>query len=92
MALGLVVAVLTIIWRRPRRPELMPVLWTGGVAFVVSLVADAASGSGLRGLADGVGALDGRISLDSPPGDGTRLRAQIPRGNDEDRSSERPSV
>jgi signal transduction histidine kinase len=40
--------------------------------------ADAAQGSGLRGLADRVAALDGKISLDSPPGRGTRLRAEIP--------------
>ncbi|HKH18521.1 MAG TPA: sensor histidine kinase, partial [Solirubrobacteraceae bacterium] len=40
--------------------------------------ADAARGSGLRGLADRVGALDGTISLDSPPGRGTRVRAEIP--------------
>jgi signal transduction histidine kinase len=40
--------------------------------------ADAARGSGLRGLADRVAALDGTISLDSPPGRGTRLRAELP--------------
>jgi signal transduction histidine kinase len=40
--------------------------------------ADAARGSGLRGLADRVAALDGTLSLDSPPGGGTRLRAEIP--------------
>ena len=40
--------------------------------------ADAASGSGLRGLADRVAALDGTLSLDSPAGRGTRLRADIP--------------
>ena len=40
--------------------------------------ADAARGSGLRGLADRVAALDGTISLDSPAGRGTRLRAEIP--------------
>ena len=40
--------------------------------------ADASRGSGLRGLADRVAALDGTISLDSPPGRGTRLRAEIP--------------
>jgi signal transduction histidine kinase len=40
--------------------------------------ADAARGSGLRGLADRVAALDGTLSLDSPPGRGTRLRAEIP--------------
>ena len=40
--------------------------------------ADSSSGSGLRGLADRVAALDGTLSLDSPPGRGTRLRARIP--------------
>jgi signal transduction histidine kinase len=40
--------------------------------------ADAAQGSGLRGLADRVAALDGSLSLESPAGRGTRLRAEIP--------------
>ena len=40
--------------------------------------ADVAAGSGLRGLADRVGALDGRIALESPPGGGTKLHAEIP--------------
>ena len=40
--------------------------------------ADAAHGSGLRGLADRVAALDGTLSLESPAGGGTRLRAKIP--------------
>jgi signal transduction histidine kinase len=40
--------------------------------------ADPDRGSGLRGLADRVSALDGRMSLDSPAGAGTRLRAEIP--------------
>jgi signal transduction histidine kinase len=40
--------------------------------------ADVAAGSGLRGLADRVGALDGRISVESPAGEGTTLRAEIP--------------
>jgi signal transduction histidine kinase len=39
-------------------------------------VADA--GSGLRGLADRVGALDGTLAVASPKGEGTRLRAVIP--------------
>ena len=45
-------AVLVIMWRRPRRPELTPVLWTGGTAFVVYLVAKGfdAAGSPQRGL------------------------------------------
>jgi signal transduction histidine kinase len=38
-----------------------------------------AEGEGLRGLADRVEALGGRLRLDSPPGGGTRLNAQIPR-------------
>jgi PAS domain S-box-containing protein len=38
------------------------------------------SGSGLRGLADRVGALDGTLTVASPPGEGTRLRAVIPLG------------
>jgi signal transduction histidine kinase len=36
------------------------------------------SGSGLTGLADRVGALGGRLLLDSPSGAGTRLTALIP--------------
>jgi signal transduction histidine kinase len=36
------------------------------------------SGSGLRGLADRVGALDGRLLVDSRPGAGTKLTAEIP--------------
>ncbi|HEX2105897.1 MAG TPA: MASE1 domain-containing protein [Solirubrobacteraceae bacterium] len=40
--------------------------------------ADPAHGSGLRGLAARVAALDGRVDVDSPPGRGTRVTAQIP--------------
>jgi len=40
--------------------------------------ADPARGSGLRGLAHGAGAPDGSRSLDSPPGSGTTLPAEIP--------------
>ena len=40
--------------------------------------ADPAGGSGLRGLADRVEALGGRLAIDSPPGAGTTLRADIP--------------
>jgi signal transduction histidine kinase len=39
--------------------------------------ADAGRGSGLRGLADRVEVLDGCISLESPEGEGTRLRAEF---------------
>ena len=40
--------------------------------------ADAAGGSGLRGLADRVEALGGRLTIVSPPGQGTRLTAELP--------------
>jgi signal transduction histidine kinase len=40
--------------------------------------ADLSSGSGLRGLQDRLAALDGSLSLESPAGGGTRLRARIP--------------
>ena len=40
--------------------------------------ADPAGGSGLRGLAARVEALNGRLEVDSPPGGGTRITAQIP--------------
>jgi signal transduction histidine kinase len=40
--------------------------------------ADPAAGSGLRGLADRVAALDGRLEVSSPPGGGTTVRAVIP--------------
>jgi signal transduction histidine kinase len=38
------------------------------------------TGSGLRGLSDRVGALDGTLTVVSPRGEGTRLRAVIPLG------------
>jgi signal transduction histidine kinase len=40
--------------------------------------ADPAHGSGLRGLADRVAALDGTLAVESPPGKGTSVRAEIP--------------
>jgi signal transduction histidine kinase len=40
--------------------------------------ADAARGSGLRGLADRVAALDGTLCVESPLGQGTRLQVEIP--------------
>jgi signal transduction histidine kinase len=40
--------------------------------------ADTEIGSGLRGLADRVEALEGRLRIWSPKGGGTRLRAEIP--------------
>jgi signal transduction histidine kinase len=40
--------------------------------------ADAARGSGLRGLADRLEALGGTLRVDSPPGAGTQLEAALP--------------
>ena len=40
--------------------------------------ADAARGSGLRGLADRVAALDGSLLVTSPPGEGTVVTAELP--------------
>ena len=40
--------------------------------------ADAARGTGLRGLADRVAAAGGRFELLSPPGGGTRVRVDLP--------------
>ena len=61
---------------RPRAPEVG--------RLVVEVVddgiggADAERGSGLRGLADRVGALSGSLEVASPRGHGTRVRAEIP--------------
>jgi PAS domain S-box-containing protein len=40
--------------------------------------ADPADGSGLRGLADRIAALNGTLEVESPPGAGTIIRAEIP--------------
>ncbi len=40
--------------------------------------ADPAAGTGLRGLADRLAAVDGRLEILSPPGAGTVVRARIP--------------
>jgi signal transduction histidine kinase len=42
--------------------------------------ADPAAGTGLRGLAARVEALNGRLDIDSPHGGGTRITAEIPLG------------
>jgi PAS domain S-box-containing protein len=42
--------------------------------------ADPSAGSGLRGLADRVAALDGTLQVESPNGTGTLVRASIPLG------------
>jgi signal transduction histidine kinase len=39
--------------------------------------ADPSAGSGLRGLADRVSALGGSLEIESPPGEGTTIRARI---------------
>jgi signal transduction histidine kinase len=40
--------------------------------------ADPSAGSGLRGLQDRLAVVDGVLTIDSPPGSGTRLEARIP--------------
>ena len=40
--------------------------------------ADPTAGTGLRGLADRVSALDGTLTVISPAGEGTRIEATIP--------------
>ena len=42
--------------------------------------ADSERGTGLRGLADRVEALDGRLRIWSAAGNGTRVRAEMPCG------------
>jgi signal transduction histidine kinase len=42
--------------------------------------ADTERGSGIRGLADRVEALGGRLRVWTPPGGGTRVKAEIPCG------------
>jgi signal transduction histidine kinase len=50
-----------------------------GARLVVEVADDGiGGGSGLRGLADRVEALGGRLTVSSPPGRGTTLRAEIP--------------
>jgi signal transduction histidine kinase len=43
--------------------------------------ADPSRGSGLRGLADRVEALDGSLRVFSPPGAGTVITAELPSGS-----------
>jgi signal transduction histidine kinase len=59
------------------------VSWSNGTALVEVADdgcggADPDRGTGLRGLADRVQALDGKLAISSPPGQGTRLRAEMP--------------
>jgi signal transduction histidine kinase len=44
--------------------------------------ADPADGTGLRGLVDRVAALDGSLTVESPVGQGTTVRATIPLSDD----------
>jgi PAS domain S-box-containing protein len=44
--------------------------------------ADESGGTGLRGLADRLEAVSGTFTVESPPGRGTRIRAEIPLGAD----------
>ena len=53
--------------------ELLVEVWDDGIGG-----ADPASGSGLQGLADRVGALDGRLVVTSVDGAGTLVQARIP--------------
>lgn len=50
--------------------------------------AEARAGTGLQGLEDRVAALGGSLTLSSPPGAGTRLRAAFPLGPDSAVTSE----
>jgi signal transduction histidine kinase len=52
--------------------------------------AELGTGSGLQGLEDRVGALEGTLSVDSPPGDGTRVLCTIPLVQPHE-TSERPA-
>ena len=60
--------------------------------------ADPTMGSGLRGLVDRVSALDGSLIVESPPGAGTSIRAEIPlyegaaRGDGDDAARGAPSA
>ena len=52
--------------------------------------ADPTAGSGLRGLADRVAALDGSLSVASPRGAGTAVRAEIPLARSRSRDNRTP--
>ena len=49
------------------------------IAEAITNVAKYAAGSGLRGIADRVEALNGRLQVMSPVGVGTTVRAELPR-------------
>ena len=54
--------------------------------------ADPSRGSGLRGLSDRIAALDGSLEVDSPVGEGTRVRAELPADLVDRRDEERGVV
>jgi signal transduction histidine kinase len=54
--------------------------------------ADPSRGSGLRGLTDRIAALDGTLDVVSPPGEGTRVRAELPADLVDRREEERGVV
>jgi signal transduction histidine kinase len=61
-------------------------VWRSGPVAAIEIAddgvggADDADGSGLRGLADRVEALQGRLRVVSPPGVGTTVTAELPCG------------
>jgi signal transduction histidine kinase len=54
--------------------------------------ADSGNGSGLQGLEDRVGALDGCVDVDSPPGGGTTVMATIPLSAPDPGKATRPAL
>jgi signal transduction histidine kinase len=54
--------------------------------------AQVGAGSGLRGLVDRVGALDGELTVESPPGRGTRILASVPADAVDDRLLEEAAI
>jgi signal transduction histidine kinase len=62
---------------RAEEPRLEMEISDNGVG---GITADGSHGRGLANIADRVGALDGTVAIDSPPGQGTRLTVSIPCG------------
>jgi PAS domain S-box-containing protein len=80
----LIAEALTNVTKYARASEVRVRVTAGAAGVVVEVAddgvggADAANGSGLRGLADRVEALGGSLELVSPEGTGTTVRAEIP--------------
>jgi signal transduction histidine kinase len=53
---------------------------TAGAVTIGGVTAGASLGRGLANITDRVGALDGEVAIESPPGRGTRVRVRIPCG------------